>query len=398
MAISFAAYRAAVDLFPWDKVQVFDPLMTKLGYNINDLSTSVSTPDGVGNISCAAILKSSHEDGSNQLGSLTSSGIPYADYTAFVPQNSPTTVPLGASYDYGTLSLNHWQPLIYFNGSATITQTFVGAQWQRVTPFALQAVDQYISYAQRFGPAMYGSRAFTEEAKELLDLSSHLTDRQKMVAEYWANGPHSETPAGHWNLIAQFVSLRDHHTLDEDAKMFFALAAALHDAAIACWDAKRTWDSVRPITAIPALFHGTLIEAWGGPYKGTVSMDGGDWLPYQEATFPTPPFPSYFSGHSTFSAAAATVLALWTGSDRFGGKVTFLPGSSLIEPGRTPSSQLTLTWPTFSDASNEAGMSRRYGGIHFRSDDLVGRDIGRHIGWLTWQRAASLFLGSDPDR
>src|SRR3984893_7449858 len=83
-AISFAAYRAAVDLFPSDKATVFDPLMASLGYDPNDRSTNTETPSGVGNMACAAVLNFRHNDGSNQLGNLTASGAPYADYTGYV--------------------------------------------------------------------------------------------------------------------------------------------------------------------------------------------------------------------------------------------------------------------------------------------------------------------------
>jgi hypothetical protein len=78
-AISFAAYRAAVDLFPSDKASVFDPLMAELGYDINDTSTDVTTPSGIGNVACAAVLDFRRNDGSNQLGNLSPSGVPYAD-------------------------------------------------------------------------------------------------------------------------------------------------------------------------------------------------------------------------------------------------------------------------------------------------------------------------------
>jgi PAP2 superfamily len=393
-AISLAAYRAATDLFPWDKQSVFDPLMAELGYDASYVSTNPSLPDGIGNLACNSILTKIHNDGSNQLGNLTPSGVLYADYTGFVAANPAITVPLGPSYNYASLDPNYWQPLSYFNGKAFATQAFVGSQWQNVTPFALSSSSEYRAYAAQFGPAQYGSHAYQQQAQELINISAHLNDREKMIAEYWANGPHSELPPGHWNLFGQYVSMRDHHSVDDDAKMFFALSAALHDAAIACWDAKRAWDSVRPITAIPELFHGQQIESWGGPGRGRVWMDGGDWMPYQPATFPTPPFPSYFSGHSTFSAAGATVLSEWTGSDKFGASATFEAGSSVIEPGTTPGSTLVLSWDTFSDAANEAGMSRRYGGIHFKADDLTGRDIGRKIGTQAFRKAMTYFDGT----
>jgi hypothetical protein len=234
---------------------------------------------------------------------------------------------------------------------------------------------------------------YTEQAQELIDFSAYLTDEQKMIAEYWANGPHSELPPGHWDLFAQYVSARDHHTVDDDVKMFFALTNAIFDAGIAAWDAKRVFDSVRPATAIPYLFHGQQIQCWGGPGKGTVTADGADWIPYQPSTFPTPPFPEYISGHSTFSAAGATILALWTGAEQFGDSVTFRAGTSAIEPGITPTSDVTLHWATFHDAANQAGISRRYGGIHFRTADLVGRVTGNMAAMNAWAKSLAYFDG-----
>ena len=136
------------------------------------------------------------------------------------------------------------------------------------------------------------------------------------------------------------------------------------------------------------------IRSWGGPGKGTVEMDGARWIPYQAATFPTPPFPDYVSGHSTYSAAAARILALWAGNDRFGDSVTLPAGSSKIEPGTAPAHPVVLSWPTFTDAADEAGLSRRYGGIHFRAADLAGRLLGRFVATEAWRKAASYFDGT----
>jgi VCPO second helical-bundle domain len=214
-----------------------------------------------------------------------------------------------------------------------------------------------------------------------------------MIAEYWANGPRTETPPGHWALFGEFVSQRDHHTLDDDVKMFFALSNAIFDASIAAWDSKRAFDSDRPISSIPFLFQGRQIQSWGGPYKGTVWMDGSQWIPYQPSTFPTPPFPEYISGHSTFSAAGAEILKRWTGSDNFGNAVTFPAGSSTVEPGMTPAQPVTLSWATFSAAADEAGISRRYGGIHFLAGDYVGRFIGRLVAQQAWCKAQRYING-----
>ncbi len=387
-AISYAAYRALADVLPVDTNSVYIPLMKQLGYDPSDDSTDIETPTGIGNVACAAVLEYRHHDKSNQLGDLAQG--PYSDWTGYAPVNAPSPVPARAAPS----DPNHWQPLTYVNSTGDLmTQRFVGAQWSQVTPFALTSGDEFRPLIGGFGPATYGSKEYQEQAEELVAISAALTDKQKMIAEYWNDGPNSEQPPGHWALFAQWVSARDHHSLDDDVKMFFVLSNAIFDAGIAAWDAKRTYDSVRPVTAIPFLFRGKTIHAWGGPGKGTIEMDGSQWIPYQAATFPTPPFPDYVSGHSTYSAAAARVLELWTGSDHFGDSVTLPAGSSKIEHGTTPGSALRLQWDTFTDAASEAGISRRYGGIHFRAADLAGRLLGRVVAAQAWTMAQDYFNG-----
>ncbi len=396
-AISFAAYRAAVDLFPGDRASVFDPLMASLGYDPADLSTDVSTPAGIGNITSRALLDYRHHDGSNQLGDEPGGvpGVPYSDYTGYTPLNA--FMDIRVPFDPASVgNPNHWQPLRYIDGSGTlVTPGFVGAQWQHVIPFAMASSSDLRS---PIGPVAFGTAAYRAQCQELIDISAALTDEQKMIAEYWADGPHSELPPGHWNLFAQQVYHRDRtgdseHDLDQAVKLFFALTNAVFDAGICAWDDKRGYDSVRPITAIRVAFQGQPIRAWAGPGRGTQTIPGERWFPYQPITFPTPPFPEYSSGHSNFSAAGAEILKQFTGSDRFGGKVTFPAGSSRIEPGLTPATDLTLSWATFSDAANQAGSSRRYGGIHFEQGDLDGRETGREVAQKCWQKAQAYING-----
>ena len=388
-AISYAAYRALADVLPVNTKSVYQPLMQQLGYDPDDMSTDIDTPVGIGNVACAAVLEFRHHDKSNQLGDLAQG--PYADWTGYAPVNKPTSVPARMPAS----DPNHWQPLTYVDSTGSlVTQRFVGAQWRDVTPFTMPRGDEYRWLVRLFGPATYGSAEYQQQAEELVEISAGLTDRQKMISEYWSDGPNSEQAPGHWALFAQLVSARDHHSLDDDVKMFFALTNAIFDAGISAWGAKRAYDSVRPVTAIPLLFKGRKIRAWGGPGKGTVEMDGSQWMPYQLASFPTPPFPDYVSGHSTYSAAAARILSLWTGSDQFGYSVNLAPGGSRIEPGVTPAHAIVLRWGTFTDAANEAGMSRRYGGIHFRGADLAGRLLGRLVAFEAWTKAQTYFDGT----
>lgn len=388
-AISFAANRALTDVLPVDTKSVYRPLMKQLGYDPNDISTDIETAAGIGNVACAAVLEFRHHDRSNQLGDLAQGE--YSDWTEYKAISKPTPVPVRTPAS----DPNHWQPLVYVSSMGEfMAQRFAGAQWSLVTPFALSGGDELRLLASSPGPALYGSTEYQTQAEELIGISAGLTDRQKMIAEYWSDGPRSEQPPGHWSLLAQWISARDDHTLDDDVKMFFVLSNAVLDAGIAAWDMKRAYDSVRPVTAIPFLFVGKKIRAWGGPGKGTVEMDGSHWIPYQPASFPTPPFPDYVSGHSTYSAAAASVLTAWTGSDRFGYSVTLPKGSSKIEPAVTPTRPVTLTWDTFTDAADEAGMSRRYGGIHFERADLAGRELGRQVASKVWAKTQTYFDGT----
>jgi hypothetical protein len=390
-AVSYAAYRALVDLLPVDTSSVYIPLMKELGHDPKDNSTDIETPAGIGNVACAAVLEFRHHDKSNQLGDLAQGA--YSDWSGYRAVNAPGTVPASAPFAK-PLNPERWQPLTYTDSAGNlVSQMFAGAQWGSVTPFALEKGDELRSMVEP-GPFKYGSAGYREQAEELIAMSAGLTDQQKTMAEYWSDRPGTDQAPGHWMRLAQWVSERDHHILDDDVKMFFALSNAMFDASIATWDAKRAYDSVRPITAIPFLFRGKKIRAWGGPGKGTIEMDGAQWIPYQQATFPTPPFPEYVSGHSAYSAAAAKILELWTGSDHFGYSVTLPAGSSKIETGMTPAQPVTLSWTTFADAADEAGMSRRYGGLHFRAADLAGRRLGSALALNAWSKVQAYFQGT----
>src|SRR5262249_53928468 len=160
-----------------------------------------STPTGIGNLAAKAILDFRHTDGANQLGNEPGGilGMAYSDYTGYTPVNGPMDirVPFDPTVVHNP---NAWQPLRYVDASANVvTPGFVGAHWQRVTPFALSSQSQLRSTT---GPATHGSVEYWAQAQALLELSSGLTDEQKMIAEYWADGPHSELPPGHWNLAA----------------------------------------------------------------------------------------------------------------------------------------------------------------------------------------------------
>ena len=182
------------------------------------------------------------------------------------------------------------------------------------------------------------------------------TADQTAYAHFWADVPgNSVTPPGHWDEIAENVSLQKGLALEQNAHLFGILNIGLADAAINCWNAKYVYDFWRPVTAINDP-NASLINP--------ATNSDPTWSPLWK----TPNFPSYTSGHSTFSGAADAILTA-----TFGANTSFTIGSDDM-PGYTRS------FTSFTQAANEAGESRVVGGIHFEFDNQAGLTAGREIG------------------
>jgi hypothetical protein len=224
-------------------------------------------------------------------------------------------------------------------------------QWGFVVPFAMSSSSQF----RPPGPPALDSQQYAADYEEVKQLGpvvgSTRTEDQTEIALFWADGAGTETPPGHWNSIAQIIADARGNTLEENARLFALLNIAMGDAAICAWDAKYTFDFWRPVTAI----------AFAEPEL--------NWMSF----IITPPFPDYTSGHSTFSAAAATVLPLFYGTE----DLPFTTGSDFL-PG------VYRSFSTCLDAADEAAVSRLYGGIHFRSANEDGLQAGISIGQWTF--------------
>ena len=282
------------------------------------------------------------------------------------------------------------------------------------------------------------------------------SDYARVLAEFWADGPDSETPPGHWFVIANYVSddpllekrfggegpiLSD---LEWDVKLYVTLGGAMHDSAVTTWGIKGYYDYVRPISALrymaakgqstdpslpgfdphglplvpglielieagdPLAADGNIgkvkVRAWKGPdyiEDPTTDIAGVDWIlatrwwPYQRGTFVTPPFAGYVSGHSTFSRAAAEVLTFVTGDPFFpGGMGAFeVEQDTFLFFEKGPSEPFTLQWATYRDASDQTSLSRIWGGIHPPIDDIPGRRLGADIGVQAFNLATDYFNG-----
>ena len=508
-AISYAAYRVLTSRFiksvgGEESLSEFDNLMDALCHPLDVTTTDGNSPAALGNRIAAAVVAYVLTDGSNQ-----ATGYNDPDYK---PVNPPLVV---AKSGTTMVDPNRWQPLqiehmISQNGIPVVNgvQQAVGTHWGHVKGFALpgggaDGVPLDPGPQPRLGdPAT--DQAFKDQAIEVIrdsglldptdpatidvspgargnntlgtnDGTGHplnpvtgqpyppdvvnLGDFGRVMAEFWADGPKSETPPGHWNVLANLASdeLAPNlaiggagpavDRLQWDVKLYLALNGAVHDAAIAAWGLKGHYDTVRPIsivrymgglgqssdpalpsysaeglplvpdlvelvtkeTSAPGQRHAALaghegevaIRAWAGTPADPKTQTGGvtwilavDWLPYQSPNFVTPSFPAYASGHSSFSRAAAEVLTAFTGNEYFPGGVsgyTIPAGSLKFEMG--PTADIRLEWATYFDASDQAGQSRLWGGIHIEADDFVGRHLGSQCGTAAWALAQKYYQG-----
>lgn len=477
-AIAFAAHRVLTSRYAG--AVGADASLAQFDLTLEQLCLSPDEPDALGVEVADAVLSSSTDDGS-------------LEESAYVADFDVVNEPLILS-EPGTEmhDPNRWQQLLFEvaqtqNGQLleSNVQDYVGPHWGHVRSFALaespdglpidpgappllgtatepeflSAVVEVIRASSQLdstdgvvidiGPGAIGNAALGESVgagREANPVSGDpyepnvvpAADYYRVVAEFWADGPASETPPGHWNTLANGVTDRlDEYRiaggesvdrLEWDVSLYFALNGALHDAAIAAWGAKAVYDYARPISMIrylggrnelppePGLIEivtaessapgerhelladhvgETAVRTWapepiffGEELPAVRWIRAVDWLPYQRRTFVTPAFPGYVSGHSTFSRAAAEVLTEFTGSESFPGGM----GSHVVEAGDLefddgPAQDVVLQWSSYRDAADEAGRSRIYGGIHVEADDLAGRELGAVVGEQAWELA-----------
>lgn len=399
-AIAQAAYRALLFVYPEDHEWIRGQLRAA-GLDPDNASTDPRTPEGVGNAAAKVVIGYRRHDGSNQLGDdPKGNGKPYSDTSGYKPLDATAR-----DFDW-----NRWQPIAFADGKGgTVTPGFLTPHWGQVKPVMLDRGDQFRPPA----PPAWGSDRLKADIEEAARVNANLTLQQKAIVEFMREGPRSTGQSGHWLQFAQDVSRRDRNGLDADMKLFFVVGNVVMDAFIACWEAKRHYDTGRPYWWVRKQYAGQQIDAWLGPGKGFGKLAGEQWLPYSPDSFITPPFPGYVSGHATASAAAARMLELFTGSDRFGVEAYQWAGQLTGEAKYTPvemqarQGQLTavsmegpadskvihLTLPSFTATAEMAALSRLWGGFHVRVDNEEGLILGRKIAMHSWPKYQALFDG-----
>jgi PAP2 superfamily protein len=231
------------------------------------------------------------------------------------------------------------------------TAPVVLPDWGNVTPWVLRSGSQFRPDA----PPSLQSRRYARDYNEVRELGSinslMRTSEQTEIGRFWTG-----SPSAIWNGVAsQLIEARD-LDLSATARVFALLYLAASDAGIACWDAKYTFNFWRPITAIR---NGALDD------NGQTIADP-DWSPL----FPTHQHPEYPSGHSTNSAAMATVLMLLFGDD---------PGVPIVATSPT-NPGFERHWARLSEGIQDVIDARVYVGFHYRTSDEVGARVGRKVG------------------
>jgi membrane-associated phospholipid phosphatase len=226
-------------------------------------------------------------------------------------------------------------------------------QWPNVTPFAMSSGSQF----RPAPPPALDSAAYAAAFNEVKDLgsasSTTRTDEQTQIARFWNDAIGTAYAMGYWNRIAAQAASDQGLSLVQDARVLALLNIATADALISCWDAKYTYSLWRPVTAIRAA------DTDGNPD----TAPDPSWTPL----LVTPNFPSYTSAHSTVSGAAAGVL-----TSLFGDHYDFTVSAVSVP--------YTRSFDSFEAAATEAGLSRIYGGIHYRFDSINGLAVGGEVG------------------
>jgi hypothetical protein len=371
IAILYAAYRTSRSLLPSGEAFWRDAL-TSVGLNPDDNQENNLTPIGIGNKAGNAWVNAHLHDGMNQLGDeggRTYNRQRYADYTGYQPVNTA----------YELRDPSRWQPLVVTQGNGVFrVQQFVTPQAGLLKPFSFPRsmlpslrVPPPTMSNPRLDPAGYKA-----QADNVLAVSAGLTDEQKAIAELFNDKIAS------LGRSQFFTSAARGHSLDQFVQLAFLTNLAAYDTVIPVWSEKRRYDAVRPTSAIRYLYGDKRITAWGGPGKGTVSdITGNEWRSY----LATADHPEYPSGSASFCGAHAQATRRYLGDDQLGWSVPVAKGTSAIEPGVTPATDIVLHFATWTQFEHECGQSRLYGGVHFQPAIDVGRPLGHKVGDMAYE-------------
>lgn len=291
-----------------------------------------------------------------------------------------------------------WCPIEIVDNGKTNVQKYLTPQWGEV--IGILSESDKSRFVSRISSTFFPSdQVEHQETLKLLEICENLDVKQKLSAEFWAGGPGTFTPPGFWIYFARCCVLTKNLDTAQEAQLFYRMTASLFQVGILAWELKRRHLQRRPIQAIRQLRPEKNVLL----YDGT-SVSNKRWIPFQESSFVSPPFPDFVSGHSSFSAVGARVLTEFFGTNVIPTSkqldttdmkflspllvqmdpmcnlcsLTIYPRRSMIET-TIPETGVTLSWHTWDDMADDAGRSRIYGGIHYESSNQGGLALGRNL-------------------
>ncbi|MFD3330990.1 vanadium-dependent haloperoxidase [Streptomyces sp. NPDC058701] len=365
IALLHGMYRAHISLFP-NTVSVWREMLTSVGLDSDDTHESTTDPVGIGNKAGNAVVAARLHDGMNQLGDeggVKYNRVRYRDYTGYQPVNTA----------YQLRDPSRWQPLFVPKGNGIIqTQQFVTPQLGNTKPYTFprsKLEDLRVPPPVNSDPRTRAA-GYRQQTRQILNASAHLTDSQKMAAEFFNDKYQS------LGGVDRFIAKSRHQTLDQVVQFAATITLAQFDTSVVVWSEKRRYDAIRPVSTVRYLYGDKKITAWGGPGKGTVNdITGNEWRSYIN----TGDHPEYPSGSAAFCSATAQVMRSYLGSDDLGWVIPVTKGSSLIEPGITPAADLELRYDTWTDFERTCGQSRMWAGVHFPDATYYGAQTGHKV-------------------
>lgn len=369
IAVTYAAFTSLNAVLPQYKSRWIE-MMNEAGLDPDNTAEDPSTPSGIGIIAAKKAIAARQDDGSNRYGDLNGRKYhkrPYSDYTGYRPVNTA----------YELRDPSRWQPNTSSARGVYKDQQFATPHYGRVRPFTYDSPTEF-KVPPPVSSNHHNRRAYKRQADEVLKASANLTDEQKAAAEVFDDKVLSLGRAA-----TAVVAGGDFNT--EEAVHYVTMTdVAFVDVTIATWYYKRKFDSVRPGSAIAYLYGDEKVTAWGGPGQGTVDdITGGEWEGYLDSV--SADHPEYPSASSALCLALAAQVPQLTGTDEIKITAPFPKGSSVVEPGVTPSSDITLQWNSWTEYADACGESRIWAGENFRSSVEAAEHYAPEIGDMSYE-------------
>lgn len=358
-AVMYAAYRSMLEFAP-HRADEWRNMMTDYGFDPDDesglnLSCSqtheLSSPVAIGNHAAKCVLEARHDDGFNHFGTETTP--PFGDTTGYQPVNAPDSL----------VDPSRWSPLMALNRHGEFgVQQFATPQWANTETYS--GLDPR---SLRMPPPMSSNHrnadAYQAQADEVLSLRANLTGDDKILIEFFDNKLRE---------LVHRPALKNIDDVVEYIQLEFLLNMAKFDSGTIIWQEKARYDAVRPTTAIHYLYDDEPVPISVDANGDAVMVPANQWQSYLQ----TADHPEYPSATTCFCAAYAESWRLYTGSDDLpayvsgdkvihGYEATLPAGSSLIEPGTTPSEDVHVIFESWSDYEQRCAASRVISGTHF---------------------------------